>query len=282
MVNQELVRSIASEAVDGLFEGGAGSGHYGHKGRPGKRGGSLPGGGGGGGAAAHKVSGKASGGALRGMKKGDTIRITNPVTGWKSLHSADKLKPSKSIKGGVVITSKEKTLSGLVGMPVTHTLIVKPQDKVEIFRGGKKVGTSEGSGDAKTYYAAKGKGISAHKISVGGQRIHAKNFYTVTGKLDTANYRKLSDANKTQILKHGLQKYSELYIPKANQGKLSAERLEINKKVGALEGMRRAALSKTKGLEAGSKEWRAATHVAISLQERADTLYHFSGSKSKG
>ncbi len=171
MIKQaEITCEISKDCIASLFEGGAGSGHYGHKGRPGKRGGSLPGGGGAGGTAAHKISGKAGGEALRGMKKGDIIRITNPVTGWKSTHSADKLKPSKSIKGGVIITSKEKTLSGLVGMPMTHTLIIKPQDKVEIFRGGKKVGTSKGSGDAKTYYgisAGAAKGISAHKVGAG-------------------------------------------------------------------------------------------------------------------
>ncbi len=40
-----LMKDIATEVNSGLFEGGAGSGNYGHKGRPGHRGGSLPGGG---------------------------------------------------------------------------------------------------------------------------------------------------------------------------------------------------------------------------------------------
>ncbi len=42
----QLMKDIATEVSSGLFEGGAGSGNFGHKGRPGHRGGSLPGGGG--------------------------------------------------------------------------------------------------------------------------------------------------------------------------------------------------------------------------------------------
>jgi len=45
MLNQELVKNIASEVKKGLFEGGPGSGNWGHKGRPGHRVGSLGGGG---------------------------------------------------------------------------------------------------------------------------------------------------------------------------------------------------------------------------------------------
>lgn len=166
MVKQEFVKSVASEVMKGLFEGGPGSGNWGHKGRPGHRGGSL---------------------------------------------------------GG----------------------------------GGKGTGA----------------GISAHKITAGGQRIHAREYYNAMGKLDTSNYRKLSDANKTQVLKHGIQKFTEMYIPKAQQGRLDDKGLVANRKIGALEGMRRAALGKAKGLETGSKEWRAATHVAISLQERARAMF---------
>jgi hypothetical protein len=40
-----LIKDISSEILAMLFEGGPGSGNWGHKGRPGKRGGSLPGGG---------------------------------------------------------------------------------------------------------------------------------------------------------------------------------------------------------------------------------------------
>lgn len=40
--NYAIVKDISSEVLADLFEGGAGSGNWGHKGRPGKRGGSLP------------------------------------------------------------------------------------------------------------------------------------------------------------------------------------------------------------------------------------------------
>lgn len=162
MVNQEFVKSVASEVVNGLFEGGTGSGNWGHKGRPGHRGGSL-------------------GGAGKG----------------------------------------------------------------------------------------KGAGISAHVVKPG---IHASTFYDKSGGLKTSEYKKLTDNQKAAVLKHGIQKYKENYVPKAKQGEMSEKALAANRQVGALEGMRRAALSKAKGLETGSKEWRAATHVAISLQERAKAI----------
>lgn len=40
--NYAIVKDISSEVIADLFEGGAGSGNWGHKGRPGRRGGSLP------------------------------------------------------------------------------------------------------------------------------------------------------------------------------------------------------------------------------------------------
>ena len=40
--NYAIVKDISAEVIADLFEGGAGSGNWGHKGRPGKRGGSLP------------------------------------------------------------------------------------------------------------------------------------------------------------------------------------------------------------------------------------------------
>lgn len=41
-VKYAIVKDISTDVLAGLFEGGAGSGNWGHKGRPGKRGGSLP------------------------------------------------------------------------------------------------------------------------------------------------------------------------------------------------------------------------------------------------
>jgi hypothetical protein len=40
--NYALVKDISAQVRAELFEGGPGSGNWGHKGRPGKRGGSLP------------------------------------------------------------------------------------------------------------------------------------------------------------------------------------------------------------------------------------------------
>ncbi len=159
MANQEFVRSIASDVTKELFEGGADSGNWGHKGRPGHRGGSEP-------------------------------------------------KGSGSGKGGII----------------------------------------------------------AHVVKEG---VHASTFYDKSGGLKISEYKKLTDNQKTTVLKHGVQSYKEKYIPKAQQGGLDAKGIEANKKVGALEGMRRAALNKIKSLQAGSKEYRAAMHVAISLQTRA-------------
>jgi hypothetical protein len=41
-VDYAIVKDISADVLSALFEGGAGSGNWGHKGRPGKRGGSLP------------------------------------------------------------------------------------------------------------------------------------------------------------------------------------------------------------------------------------------------
>jgi hypothetical protein len=40
--NYANVKDMSSEVLAALFEGGPGSGNWGHKGRPGRRGGSLP------------------------------------------------------------------------------------------------------------------------------------------------------------------------------------------------------------------------------------------------
>ncbi len=42
MDKQRQIRELSESIVSALFEGGSGSGNYGHKGRPGMRGGSLP------------------------------------------------------------------------------------------------------------------------------------------------------------------------------------------------------------------------------------------------
>jgi hypothetical protein len=125
-------------------------------------------------------------------------------------------------------------------------------------RGGSLVGGGKGKG-------AGGGGISAHVVKPG---VHASTFYDKSGGLKTSDYRKLTDTQKIAVLRHGVQKYKEAYVPKAKQVGMSASALGANKKVGALEGMRRAALSKAKSEKSGSKEERAAMHIAISLQQR--------------
>ena len=42
ITNYATVKYMSSEVLAALFEGGSGSGNWGHKGRPGRRGGSLP------------------------------------------------------------------------------------------------------------------------------------------------------------------------------------------------------------------------------------------------
>jgi hypothetical protein len=100
--------------------------------------------------------------------------------------------------------------------------------------------------------------------------VHASTFYDKSGGLKTSEYKKLTDNQKAAVLKHGIQKYKENYVPKAKQGGMSSFALKTNRQVGALEGMRRAAITKAKGLS--GKENRAAMHVAISLQQRAKDL----------
>ena len=158
-----FISRLAEEVLRGIFEGGPGSGNWGHKGRPGMRGGSAPGGG-----LAFRVKG---------------------------------------------------------GMP---------------------------------------KSLGAAALVDFGK------YYTSSGGLKVNEYKQLSDDVKTSVLKHGIMSYKEQYIPKAQQGGLSKEAIEVNKKIGAIEGMRRVALKKAEGLS--GKEQRAAYHIAVSLQERAMRL----------
>jgi len=235
IADQTFVESIVSEVKAAIFEGGAGSGNWGHKGRPGMRGGSLGGGGGGKGVSPHvvAVNGKKAWGG--GMHK----------VGTKVSH-ASNLK----LSGGVVIG----TQAGIGKIPSRNK--VKWPDGSTTFATPNALIPTGGRG-----------GISAHKITVGGEKSHARDYYNAAGKLDAANYSKLSGANKAQVLKHGIQKYTESYVPKAQQGKLDANGLSANKKIGALEGMRRSAVNNAKN--STGKESRAAMHVAISLQVKA-------------
>jgi hypothetical protein len=112
--------------------------------------------------------------------------------------------------------------------------------------------------------------------------VHASTFYDKSGALKTNEYKKLTDNQKTSVLSHGIQKYKEQYVPKSKQGSMSEAEKSTNKKVGALEGMRRAAISKANGFARGSKEWRGATHVAISLQQQVGKVIGTTKSQVSG
>jgi hypothetical protein len=228
MESQELVKGIASEVRKELFEGGAGSGNWGHKGRPGHRGGSLGGGGGkGGGISAHKAGeekDKASGAGLG--------------------HPAN----FGGAKGFLSVTRQSKAKGNLPSKSAEWAA------ELAAFKARQKGG---------------GSGISAHVVKPG---VHASTFYDKSGGLKTSEYRKLTDSQKSAVLRHGVQKYKEEYVPKGKQGGMSAQALGTNKKVGALEGMRRAAMSKAKSEKSGSKEERASLHIAISLQQRVSQM----------
>jgi hypothetical protein len=228
MLSSELARSIASDVTKDLFEGGPGSGNWGHKGRPGHRGGSLPGGGKGTGISAHVTGSDVK------FLEGEKVRIN---------YGEHK---------GKLATFQEYSPSG----------------SFAIVRIGKKAYSYHESDLLATGSKAKrgtGGGVSAHVVKPG---VHASTFYDKSGALKTNEYRKLTDKQKTAVLSHGIQKYKEQYVPKAKQGSMSEAQKSANKKVGALEGMRRAAISKASGFARGSGEWRAATHVAISLQQQ--------------
>jgi hypothetical protein len=247
---QALISGIAIAALKGIFEGGAGSGNWGHKGRPGHRGGSL-GGGGGGGISAH-VAGSAGGASrysvsVTQMKKGQSVTV-----------------------GGEHGT--------IMSLGHEHAKVHFPKSDEVKWVSYKELAGSGGKGKG----AGGGGGIFPHVVKPG---VHASTFYDKSGGLKTSDYRKLTDSQKTSVLRHGVQKYKEGYVPKAKQGSMSAQALESNKKVGALEGMRRAAINKAKSEKSGSKGERAALHVAISLQQRARGLFgqlKASGEKTVG
>jgi hypothetical protein len=200
---EAFIAGLASAALKGIFEGGPGSGNWGHGGRPGKRGGSLPHGS----AGAREVAKKKSAG-------NKILALQRTLRGYQKDLGKASGKSKKDIMIGITKIKKD----------------------IMNIKGG----------------------------------IKASTFYNKSGALKTSEYKKLSNTEKESVLQHGISKYKEQYVPKANQGGMSAEALGSNKKVGALEGMRRAAIAKSKG--SSGKEYRAAMHVAISLQQRSNQL----------
>jgi len=283
MVNQEFVKSIVSEVKASLFEGGAGSGNWGHKGRPGHRGGSLGGGGKGGGSEARA--------SISNIAKRYGLQLIHlePKYGHAIAEARTFISKEKAEKLDRQISSylksrgfKEISRSGGVNkFGFLESTFKTPEGKISIsgakFRdkmtfsvdythgpGAKKAGKET---DVMMSKAIKAAGISAHMVKPG---VHASTFYDKSGGLKTSEYKKLTDNQKVAVLKHGIQKYKENYVPKAKQAGMSSFALKTNRQVGALEGMRRAAITKAKGLS--GKENRAAMHVAISLQQRAKDL----------
>jgi len=99
--------------------------------------------------------------------------------------------------------------------------------------------------------------------------------FSFTGKLDESAYSKLSAADKVKALKKEIKNYKEQYVPKVKQkraiSKLSTKNkkkwLDSNKRIGALEGMRRAML--TRGDKTSRVEQRKYYHFSIKLGENA-------------
>jgi len=130
--------------------------------------------------------------------------------------------------------------------------------------GGSLGGGGKGKGAGGAAVAAVGGGAG------GAGKLSAGKFFGAGGALKVSDYKKLGGSQKAAVLQHGVTQYKERYVPKAKQAGMSAAALSANKKVGALEGMRRAALNKSKGLF--GKEQRAGLHIAISLQQRASQV----------
>jgi hypothetical protein len=130
--------------------------------------------------------------------------------------------------------------------------------------GGSLGGGGKGKGAGGAAVAAVGGGAG------GAGKLSAGKFFDKGGTLKVAEYKKLSDGDKLAVLQHGVTQFKEQYIPKAKQVGMDVAAIAANKKVGALEGMRRAALNKSKGLS--GKEQRAGLHIAISLQQRASQV----------
>jgi len=102
--------------------------------------------------------------------------------------------------------------------------------------------------------------------------------FAYSDKLDEKEYAKLPAVHKVRILKDKIGNYKERYVPKTKQkrtlSKLSTKGkkmwTELNKKVGAMEGMRRAMVAR--GDMSSRIEQRKHYHFAISLQENAIKL----------
>ena len=195
------------------------------------------------------------GGSIGGRGGGISAHVTGGGVGVP--HQANL---GGGLKGTIAVTKQTKAAGNLPSMSADW------KAELAAFKARKEAGGKGGGG------------VSPHMVKAG---VHASTFYDKAGGLKTAAYKKLTDNQKTAVLSHGVQKYTEKYVPKAKQAGMSATALSANKKVGALEGMRRAAISKAKdfkrnasvslgGLRAQNlSAGRGAMHIAISLQQQA-------------
>jgi len=101
-----IVKDISAEAIAALFEGGPGSGNWGHKGRPGKRGGSLP---------------TKGGSIVRAILKGERGSIRIPKLSGKLWRAARTMRNVEVATSG----SPMKMLKRLVNIFVGRKLVSK-------------------------------------------------------------------------------------------------------------------------------------------------------------
>jgi len=107
---------------------------------------------------------------------------------------------------------------------------------------------------------------------------HGKRESEIKAGLNLENYKKLSAPDRAKVLKKELKGYKENYIPKNKQtrilNKLSEKGkkqwVENNKRVGQLEGIRRAMVAR--GDSSSRKEQRKNYHFGLKLQEQVASV----------
>ena len=256
-ITKFVIKEIAESVLkDLLHEGGPGSGNWGHKGRPGKMGGSTSGGGKkSGDVKAHVVSG----GQIVKDQHGVQHFIPHPKGATpegvkKEVGSALKAAGGDKVKAVVKVGNQMKAMQrqGMQGSAM-YANLKGARDQLRV--GGPK------------------SDILAHVVGTkGGQKVHASTFYDKSGGIARSQYSKLTPSQKQAVLSHGVSKYKEQYVPKAGQGKMSDADKATNAKVGGYEGMRRAALARAKNAPKGSSEWRSIMHIAIQMQQKVSQV----------
>jgi len=104
--NNAIVKEIAAYVIFALFEGGPGSGNWGHKGRLGKRGGSLP---------------TKTGSIIKHILKGEEGKLRIPKLSRKLFTAARKARNAEVILSG----SPSKMLKRLINRLIGKTIVKK-------------------------------------------------------------------------------------------------------------------------------------------------------------